>query len=90
MNFTRIGFFHWIHQRFFALLIPISLIWIYIWNLPLLNGLLLVWVVSHFKYGIETLIEDYIHTKQFKLLGFTILRLVLLFLFQSIFILILF
>lgn len=84
------GLFHWLGQRISACCIVLSMVSIWFLNLPILNGILFVIIAYHLKFGLECLIDDYIHIKQLKMLGLTFLRLILLFLLHAVFLLFVF
>ncbi|YP_001874800.1 hypothetical protein HAM_072 (mitochondrion) [Hemiselmis andersenii] len=83
------GFLHWILQRKSAIFLILSgLSLILLINSIFVNCLVLIVIVYHFKLGFETLIEDYTHNHTFKVLGFILLRLVIIYLVKFIFLLI--
>ena len=81
------GLFHWLGQRISACCIVFSIVSVWFLNLPVLNGIVFVIIAYHLKFGLECLIEDYIHNKQLKMLGLIFLRLILLFLLHTVFLL---
>ena len=77
------GLIHWLIQRFTAISILVSLVFVFAFDsLPLfcILGSLLIF---HVYAGIQTLIDDYIHDYLFFSLSITYLRVVAVFLFKT-------
>ena len=83
--FTQ-GFLHWFTQRISAILLIISLIFLSLSNNLVLGLFLLLLIIIHFEAGIHTIVSDYMHNLQSKLISNVIIDLFIISLFKSIFI----
>ena len=80
------GFLHWIIQRFTALSILCSVFIIILFDNLYFFILLSFFLVFHISVGIRTLIDDYIHDDVLFLTSTTFLRIIVLFLLKTIFV----
>lgn len=80
------GFLHWIVQRATALMILFTIVTIFFFDNLYLSLLLSFLIVFHISVGIRTLIDDYIHDDILFLISATFLRIVVIFLLKTIFI----
>jgi succinate dehydrogenase hydrophobic anchor subunit len=83
--FTQ-GFLHWFTQRISAILLIISLIFLSLSNNLVLGLFVLLLIIIHFEAGIHTIVSDYMHNLQSKLISNVIIDLFIISLFKSIFI----
>lgn len=80
------GFLHWTIQRFTALSILFTALGVIFFDNLYLFVLLLFFLVFHISVGIRTLIDDYIHDDVLFLTTTTFLRIIVVFLFKTVFI----
>jgi succinate dehydrogenase hydrophobic anchor subunit len=83
--FTQ-GFLHWFTQRISAILLIISLIFLSLSNNLVLGLFVFLLIIIHFEAGIHTIVSDYMHNLQSKLISNVIIDLFIISLFKSIFI----
>lgn len=69
------GFFHWILQRFTAIILFLGSGITFFFKLSLINYFLFVCLAIHLKLGVESLINDYCHDRILKLFSLLQLRL---------------
>ena len=79
------AFLDWFFQRNLAISFIFFLGCIFFLNKSILISLILIFVSFHLKVGFETLINDYIHSKAFKLFSLNMLQLILVILLKSVF-----
>jgi len=80
------GLIHWLVQRSTAITVLISLFLVFVFdslNIFIILGSLLIF---HISAGIQTLIDDYIHDHILFLISVTFLRINVLFLFKTLFV----
>ncbi len=80
------GLMHWLTQRSTALIIISILSFVTFNNDTFLFIFLCLFVVFHVFAGIQTLVNDYIHDHTLFLISLTFLRLCVIFLFKSLYI----
>ena len=81
------GFIHWCTQRFSAVLLLILLFSIVLnFDLPILLLLIIINVSFHAATGLHTLLDDYIHGKIEYSIGIAILRITILFVLKTAFV----
>jgi succinate dehydrogenase hydrophobic anchor subunit len=80
------GLSHWIIQRFSALNILLFGVLLFLYDSIYLFLFLTLFIVFHISVGIRTLIDDYIHDDVLFLTSITFLRIILLFLLKTVFI----
>jgi len=80
------GFLHWIVQRFTALSILCSVFIVIFFDNLYFFILLSLFLIFHISVGIRTLIDDYIHDDVLFLTSTTFLRIIVLFLLKTIFV----
>jgi len=83
--FTQ-GFLHWFTQRISAILLIILLIFLSLSNNLVLGLFVFLLIIIHFEAGIHTIVSDYMHNLQSKLISIVIIDLFIISLFKSIFI----
>jgi succinate dehydrogenase hydrophobic anchor subunit len=83
--FTQ-GFLHWFTQRISAILLIILLIFLSLSNNLVLGLFVFLLIIIHFEAGIHTIVSDYMHNLQSKLISNVIIDLFIISLFKSIFI----
>ena len=80
------GLIHWLIQRSTAITILICLFLVFIFDSLTIFSMLGSLLVFHISAGIQTLIDDYIHDPVLFLLSVTYLRITVLFLFKTLFV----
>lgn len=80
------GLTHWLIQRSTALMIVLSLVLVPLVDDFILFVLFYFFVIFHVFAGIQTLINDYIHDHVLFLISLTSLRLCILFLFKTVYV----
>ena len=83
--FTQ-GFLHWFTQRISAILLITLLIFLSLSNNLVLGLFVFLLIIIHFEAGIHTIVSDYMHNLQSKLISIVIIDLFIISLFKSIFI----
>lgn len=84
MKSLTLGFLHWSLQRTSAVCLIALSCGSLVANSTYVSSLILIILTFHFKLGIETLLEDYVHDTKLKLFGFTLLRIIFVFFIKGI------
>lgn len=86
------GFEHWAIQRSSAIILFLSLISIIAFSIGgfLVSFIILLIILVHFETGVQTLIDDYMHTPSSIDMGFLLLDLLIIYSAKSIFLIALF
>ena len=79
------GLIHWLVQRSTAISVLICLAFVYIFDSLSIFCVLGSLLIFHISAGIQTLIDDYIHDHVLFLISATYLRVTVLFLFKTLF-----
>jgi len=80
------GLIHWLVQRFTAITILICLFLVFAFDSLTVFIVLGSLLIFHISAGIHTLIDDYIHDHILFLVSITFLRITILFLFKTLFV----
>ena len=80
------GLIHWLIQRFTAISILICLFLVFAFDSLTISIFLVSLLIFHISAGIQTLIDDYIHDHILFLVSITFLRITILFLFKTLFV----
>lgn len=80
------GLIHWLTQRFTAIFIILCSFFVFTFDSPSVFCIVISLLIFHISAGIQTLIDDYIHDNVLFLLSVTYLRVLVLFLFKTLFI----
>jgi len=80
------GLIHWSVQRFTAISVLICLFFVFFFDSQVVFCILGSLLIFHISAGIQTLIDDYIHDHVLFLLSVTYLRITVLFLFKTLFV----
>lgn len=80
------GLIHWLVQRSTAIIVFLSLFLVLSFDSLTIFCILGFFLIFHISAGIQTLIDDYIHDNVLFLLSATYLRITILFLFKTLFV----
>jgi succinate dehydrogenase hydrophobic anchor subunit len=80
------GLTHWLVQRSTAITVLLCLLFVFTFDSLIIFCVLGSLLIFHIFAGIQTLIDDYIHDRVLFLLSITYLRITVLFLFKTLFV----